>query len=76
MAVANTLAYYNTATITSVKSFIVQAQGLSNKSFSGVNELYPSTRSTRSTLVPWYPSSSLHIRLVFNPWGPVLYNFL
>jgi hypothetical protein len=28
MAVANTLAYYITATITAVKSFIVQAPGL------------------------------------------------
>ncbi len=27
MAVANTLAYYDTATITAVKSFIVQAPG-------------------------------------------------
>jgi hypothetical protein len=29
MAVANILAYYNTATITAVKSFIVQASGVS-----------------------------------------------
>ena len=29
MAVANTLAYYDTATITTVKSFIVQAPGMS-----------------------------------------------
>jgi hypothetical protein len=28
MAVANTLAYYDTATITAVKSFIVQAPGV------------------------------------------------
>jgi len=28
--VANTLAYYDTATITTVKSFIVQAQDLQN----------------------------------------------
>ncbi len=31
MEVANTLAYYNTATITAVKSFIVQAPGGSQK---------------------------------------------
>jgi hypothetical protein len=31
--VANTLAYYDTATITAVKSFIVQALGVSGVSF-------------------------------------------
>ncbi len=30
MAVANTLTYYDTATITSIKSFIVQAPGAKN----------------------------------------------
>jgi hypothetical protein len=37
MAVANTLAYYDTATITAVKSLIVQAPG--------VNIISPSSRS-------------------------------
>ncbi len=31
MAVANTLAYYDTATITAVKSFLVQASALETK---------------------------------------------
>ena len=39
MAVANTLAYYVTATITAVKSFIVQAPGLGWKGLPGTNTL-------------------------------------
>jgi hypothetical protein len=34
--VANILAYYNTATITAVKSFIVQAPGLSFTSYPNI----------------------------------------
>jgi hypothetical protein len=42
---ANNLAYYSTAAITVVKSFIVQAQGgLNYKSFYGCNLFYPIVR--------------------------------
>ncbi len=40
MAVANTLAYYVTATITAVKSFIVQAPGV----FTPGKNFYPSLK--------------------------------
>jgi hypothetical protein len=35
MAVANSLAYYDTATITTIKNIIVQPQGYRNKSIGG-----------------------------------------
>ncbi len=43
LEVANALAYYDTATITAVKSFIVQVPGVNKKDFI-VNLLYPSCK--------------------------------
>jgi hypothetical protein len=38
MAVSNTLAYYDTATITAVKSFIIQTPGSSLKNYRNVEK--------------------------------------
>ncbi len=64
MAVANTLAYYITATITAVKSFIVQAPGLLRQALPAF--LVPLAHKLL------YNSAPLHLHItIFVAWGNV-----
>jgi hypothetical protein len=59
MAVANTLAYYVTATITAVKSFIVQAPKVTKKFYKIAN-----TSNMKYLLYAFYSRKYAHVIII------------